>query len=164
MMRIQVGGLSDGVHKYHFEEKASEIGLGDGFQETVVVDATLEKTGHQYYLGTHIRTGGVFHCDRCVAEFTSVLSPSYHMLYVTEGTETSSFDPSELQIVPPGLNVIDITEDVRQVILLSVPLKLLCRDDCKGLCPHCGKDLNEGQCSCSDKEPDSRWDALRLLR
>ena len=45
--------------------------------------------------------------------------------------------------------VLDITEDIRQEILLTYPIKFLCRETCQGLCPRCGKDLNEGPCSCS---------------
>ncbi len=59
-------------------------------------------------------------------------------------------------------HVLDITELVRQAALVSVPLHPLCRPDCAGLCPTCGKDLNTGPCECVP-EPDPRWEELRSM-
>lgn len=62
--------------------------------------------------------------------------------------------------LPEG-DELDITEDLRAEMLLELPMNLLCSDECKGLCPHCGKNLNDGACACrDDKEPDIRWKAL----
>ena len=59
-----------------------------------------------------------------------------------------------------------LLEDLlREQVLLAVPLKVICREDCKGLCPHCGKNLNEeGACSCADELEDPRWAALKEIR
>ena len=58
-----------------------------------------------------------------------------------------------------------LLEDVlREQVLLALPLKVTCREDCKGLCVHCGQNLNEGQCSCSTAIEDPRWTALREIR
>jgi len=57
----------------------------------------------------------------------------------------------------------DLTEPVRQALLVEMPLKPLCREDCKGLCPQCGANLNEGPCDCVTETVDNRWLALREL-
>jgi len=57
----------------------------------------------------------------------------------------------------------DLTEPVRQAMLVEMPLKPLCREDCKGLCPQCGANLNEGPCDCVTETVDNRWLALREL-
>jgi len=58
-----------------------------------------------------------------------------------------------------------LLEDVlREQILLAVPLKAICKEDCRGLCPHCGKNLNAGQCSCEEPVEDPRWNALKEIR
>jgi uncharacterized protein len=59
-------------------------------------------------------------------------------------------------------NHMDLTEVVRQSILVAVPLHPLCRADCAGLCPRCGADRNAGPCDCAP-EPDPRWEGLRAL-
>jgi uncharacterized protein len=160
-MKIQIGSLSEGTHQYHFEAGATDIALGEGFPGPVVVDATVDKTGKQLFLRARLQTTGSFACDRCTAQFDLPLNPEYRMNYVTDEGDAEGFDPAEVKLFPPGLPIIDLTDDVRQTILLSVPLKLLCRRDCKGLCARCGKDLNSGPCSCPGEESDSRWASLR---
>ena len=86
------------------------------------------------------------------------------MYYVTGEGADSQIDPAELQIVPPGFSVIDLSEDVRQTVLLSVPLKLLCTENCKGLCPLCGRNLNSGTCTCTQGAVDTRWEQLIKLK
>ncbi len=59
--------------------------------------------------------------------------------------------------------VIDLAELFREETLLELPAKLVCFDGCLGLCPHCGKDLNEGKCACTGKEIDPRLAVLQAL-
>jgi len=60
-------------------------------------------------------------------------------------------------------HVLDIGEVLRQAVLLAVPIQVLCRPDCAGLCQTCGQDLNEGTCDCADEESDARWEQLSAL-
>jgi uncharacterized protein len=57
-----------------------------------------------------------------------------------------------------------LEDTLREQVLLALPLKTICREDCKGLCPLCGKNLNEIQCSCVDEVEDPRWSALKEIR
>jgi uncharacterized protein len=59
---------------------------------------------------------------------------------------------------------LELTEDVRQTVLVEIPWHPLCREDCRGLCPRCGVDRNATECGCDPGPRDSRWDALRELR
>jgi len=61
-------------------------------------------------------------------------------------------------------HVIDLTEVVRQELFVSQPVHVLCREDCLGLCPQCGHNLNFGPCSCNTSDIDSRWSALLALK
>jgi len=162
-MKIQVGGLSEGLHNFHLEAPAAELELGESFPAMVTVDVQIDKAGHQLILVGTVNTVRAFECDRCAAPFSRPLAGKYRMSYVQDGRETLELDPSEVQILPPGMNVVDIADDVRQIVLLSVPLKALCKLDCKGLCQRCGANLNETQCTCSDTTVDHRWDKLRSL-
>lgn len=56
---------------------------------------------------------------------------------------------------------IDVEDIVRTALILELPTRYLCEEDCKGLCPKCGKNLNSGECGCNTKERDSRWDVLK---
>ncbi len=160
-MKIQIGGLSEGLHRYQFQEQAATLALGDQFSDMVDIDAALQRNGRQLYLNASVRATGSFLCDRCAAPFTLPLRTTYQMYYVQDETDAGDIDPAEVQVIPPGLSSIDLAEDVRQMVLLAVPLKLLCRDDCRGLCTSCGADLNTGQCTCLQEPADTRWEALR---
>lgn len=162
-MKIPVAGLGEGVHEHRFDQPASSLGLGSEFSD-VHVDARLEKRPDELYLEARIRTAAQFVCDRCLAEFTRGLEPGYSMHYLHSEAEAARFDPAEVQVLAPGTPSIDLTEDVRQTVLVAVPLKLLCKESCKGLCPTCGKNLNDGSCTCRPEPQDSRWDALKTLR
>ncbi len=163
-MKIQLGGLSEGVHQYRFSIPGADLAIGPEFDRPVVVSATVEKTGNQVFLKASAEACCTFLCDRCLTEFEQVLTPHYRMIYVFEAAEADRFDPSEVQVISPALSVIDIAEDVRQTLLLSVPLKLLCSESCKGLCPRCGGNRNLVPCSCREEGSDQRWEALRKLR
>lgn len=163
-MKIQIGGMSEGTHEYRFRADAADIELGEGFGAPVEVLAVLVKTGKQIALEATVATTGTFACDRCTAPFTLQLRPSFRMFYVWDEAESEGLDSSEVQIIPAGLPVIELADDVRQTLMLSVPLKLLCREDCRGLCPRCGADLNHERCTCPAEETDSRWEGLHGFR
>jgi uncharacterized protein len=57
-----------------------------------------------------------------------------------------------------------LEDALREQVLLALPLKVICREDCRGLCPHCGTNLNIGQCSCAEPAEDPRWAALKDIR
>ena len=80
-----------------------------------------------------------------------------------EQTE-ATFDPQTVDEERYGGKQIDLSQAVREQILLSVPASPLCREDCKGLCPRCGKDLNDGDCGCDRKAIDPRWSALEGIQ
>lgn len=67
---------------------------------------------------------------------------------------------------PPGMETCDISEEVRTEITLALPMNLVCKDDCRGLCPECGADLNFEKCSCKPKSSRGSgvWDALDDLK
>lgn len=66
--------------------------------------------------------------------------------------------------VPTGSETVDLTADVREDILLNLPSFPLCSESCKGLCPECGKNLNEGPCGCVRKDGGNMWAALDELK
>lgn len=72
-------------------------------------------------------------CNRCLKEFESPLTKNIKLNYAIES-------PDE---------VLDIDQDIREEIILDYPIQSLCDARCRGLCPHCGKNLNEGKCNCS---------------
>jgi uncharacterized protein len=73
-------------------------------------------------------------------------------------------DDGEIRVLPANEVELDLGEPIREELVLAAPTYTLCDPECKGLCPHCGADLNETTCDCGAAEPDPRWDALRALK
>ncbi len=106
------------------------------------------------------RAGLVFHgaCDRCLTPYAKTYDiPLEHTLVTTlENEENDDY------ILLDNYQL-DLTDLVMADILLELPYKSLCREDCRGLCPMCGKDLNEGLCGCNRKSVDPRLAVLGQL-
>jgi uncharacterized protein len=162
-MKIQIAGLSEGIHSFRFREPVAEVGLREEFHGDVTVDATLEKSGRQLFLKAEVKATGEFTCDRCTVPFSLPLQAVYQTYYVWDPKDADLMAETEVQVIPMGLPVIDLADDVRQTMVLAVPLKLLCSADCQGLCVRCGADLNKESCTCPPEGMDARWDTLRGL-
>ena len=93
-------------------------------------------------------------CARCLAPVKRAFSIEIDLSVVTAPTE------SDEDVILAEGQKIDLGTFVTETVLLNLPLRLLCREDCKGLCPKCGKDLNTGDCECDHKEIDPRLAGL----
>lgn len=102
-------------------------------------------------------------CDRCGKQTEKSFRREFaHLLVRQLSDEQEAATLDEEYIVVPD-EQLDLDELLREDILLDLPTKYLCRDDCKGLCPKCGKDLNEGDCGCDRREIDPRLEILKSL-
>ncbi len=156
-MKINISNLSEGVHEYDFEESPSSIKLDERFSKPVFVRVGLEKRRRQLFLTGHVETVGRFVCDRCLDDFDSAVKVDYRMTYVYDESDAGEVDRDELTVIHSSTNEIKIDEDVKDYVVLAVPLKLLCKDDCAGLCGTCGANLNRETCDCSKKETVSDY-------
>ena len=107
-------------------------------------------------------------CARCLEPVPQRIRREFELLYrplgADAGRDELSVTDAEAEIgyyQGEGLLLEDV---LREQVLLALPLKITCRDDCKGLCPQCGKNLNLDQCSCSTDVEDPRWAALKEVR
>ncbi len=134
------------------------VGQG-GFSEPVSVDATVSHLAGIVLIDYTVSYTLHLHCDRCLAPFDRAESQSFSHELVTTGSESGE---GETALVIPNMRL-DIEDMVQTDLFLTFPMKFLCREDCKGLCPQCGKDLNQGECDCKQSERDPRWSALDNL-
>ena len=106
-------------------------------------------------------------CARCVEPVKMPLDGDFDLIFRPQDADADareraiSLDETEIGYYEKsGLLLEDV---VREQVLLSLPGRILCQPDCKGLCPRCGQNLNQGQCSCEDTPADPRWNALAGL-
>ena len=139
----------------------SDLRYGESYpvSEPVEASGVVRNTA-----GVLVMTGSVhttIHgvCDRCAADFDSYVEFPIDVVLVTELSNEENEDEG---VFPLEGDSADLEDIVRSVFVLNLDSKLLCKPDCKGLCCRCGKNLNEGPCSCQ-KELDPRFAALKQL-
>jgi len=160
---VNISKLSEGTHRYSFEVRPENLSLDARFVEMIAVDATIDKTGRQFFLKSEIRTKAALICDRCLAEFQNELAARYRIVYLSDQLTAKEEEDAEIQFLSPDANLLDLGEDVRQFLVLAIPQKILCREECEGLCPECGTNRNVKSCKCAATESDPRWDALKKI-
>jgi uncharacterized protein len=106
-------------------------------------------------------------CARCLAEASLAISDDLMYLYYSRGVVPGKNTqlPSDEGYLPVETDelgrTLNLADQVWESLLVLLPLKLLCREDCAGLCQYCGADLNEGPCACKPQEGDFRFGSLR---
>ncbi len=171
-MRIEVDRLSERGEAFAHTYAPDELTLdeeGLSLTTPVSVEGRATRKGTQVRLRGRIRTTVEVACDRCLRPVPFNVEEEFDARLEPAGTETPTEELAELQ--PEDLDVsvyegdaVEVDELVREQILLALPTRLHCREDCKGLCPTCGADLNETTCACEHKEIDPRWAGLAALK
>ena len=108
-------------------------------------------------------------CSRCLSPFLLPLKLSIEEEYISTvdvntGEQLKMAGVDEDVFIIDEQHILDLQEAVRQYEVASMPIKPLCREDCVGLCPVCGVNLNEGHCDCKSETQDPRWEALLKLQ
>lgn len=106
------------------------------------VQARLTGDGEIVFSG-HVTTVITHQCGRCLEYFDK---------------------PADLrfqQVVTPDQPEVEMNGEIRETLLIDLPVRAICRENCKGICPTCGKNLNNGSCACPAAPADSRWNALK---
>jgi uncharacterized protein len=178
-MLIEIAELE--LHPIDFQEEfpPDAIDLGADVRQMSVLKASGRAQLVEEHHGKHkviqdIRLQGdlatrlELSCARCLEPVAQNVARAFDLLYRPLGTDAGNAELSvtaaEAEIgyyQGEGLLLEDV---LREQVLLAVPLKVICREDCKGLCPTCGKNRNNELCSCAAPAGDPRWEALKDLR
>ena len=139
----------------------SDLRYGTSFpvSEPVVASGIVRNTAGVLMMTGSITTCIHGICDRCASEFDREIDFPIDVVLVTELANEENEDE---WVFPLEGDSADLDDIVRTVFVLNLDSKLLCDEDCKGLCCRCGKNLNDGPCSCQ-KELDPRFAALKQL-
>ena len=160
-MRLKIGdrekalGFKDG---FRFETSAEVLDISEAdarFRGQLVVEGTLENTGGSFRVLGEVHATRAFICDRCLAEVEAQerypFTEDFHRDCAADDLDANEF----------GDDGIDLAPLVRDVVIAALPIRNLCRPDCKGLCPKCGADLNQGDCGCDREVTDPRLAVLK---
>lgn len=116
----------------------------------------------RYYWHGSIEGDVSLACSRCLGDAGAHVTDDTLLIFAEPGSDVVVDDP-DVFLLDQGSYLLDLRPALREQWLLNVPGYALCREDCKGLCPTCGAELNLGPCDCASTA-DSRWTALRKLQ
>ncbi len=101
-------------------------------------------------------------CARCLKPFDKTIETNFEAVLLQQLDETVEDESDEIRLkITDGC--VDLEEIIKQMIYLSLPMKSLCKEDCKGICPNCGVNLNYEECKCENNLTDPRFDKLKDL-
>ena len=138
----------------------SDVDIYYGFplKKPVKYHGTVSNSSSMVNLNLQIDFEVCAPCDRC-----GVLASECHSVTIDKSLAASlQRQESDTIIVVPDMRL-EVDELVYSEVILNLPTKHLCKEDCKGLCQKCGKNLNEGKCGCDSSDPDPRFEKLREL-
>lgn len=171
--RVDLRGLKVGTHPLVLGGDAAALTV-DPQKSAVLEDFRFE--GSLVWTPEDRRVRGSLHgnlaakCDRCLCRFRGVVDAELDVpVYIAEGgsgrkggADVVEGDEEFVRVGPEDPEL-DLAGAFRAAALLDVPIKNVCREDCRGLCPQCGANRNEESCECATEKTDPRWDALRGL-
>ena len=170
-MRIELDKLEGKSAKFAHTYGPDELVLDDEHMRLIEppqVTARINRSDHEVRVSGQITARAELDCDRCLKGIEVPIEASFDVSYVAAQDYVET-DAAELQAEDLSLSVyedqaIEVDDLVREQVLLALPTRALCTEDCKGLCPICGANRNEMSCECEAAETDPRWKALKDLR
>ena len=171
-MRIEVEKLNEAGAPFTAVYAPDELQLEDELTRLVSeakLSGRASKWREQVRLRGTIDASVEVRCDRCVTPVIAPVNAEFDVTYVPAEVLTTDAEATELQeddltFATYEGDTLDIEELAREQLLLALPTRHLCREDCKGLCLTCGEDLNTQSCHCEQQETDPRWAALAALK
>ena len=166
-MVIPLNKLKDGVHEFRATSCAAGLGIDeDVFAADISTVITVDKRGLNYYIIIMSETAATFCCDRCLEKFDMEIKNKSRILYTKDESLVDSISKEKegVRFIKPDDIEIDFSDNIKQFLMLEVPYKKLCDEECRGLCAKCGQNLNLGKCDCGDDYIDPRWEKLKDLK
>jgi len=150
LLQVDITELPEGETALSGVVTSEELGFQDDdllLLSLVGVDIRLQKLGPKILADGEVRVEAEMTCGRCLERYRLPLAGRMVIQYVPadEAREMEGDGEGEVELVVPYQGkIVDLADDVRQTVVLSAPMKRLCRPDCRGLCPTCGANLNTG--------------------
>ena len=169
-MRIELANLEGGKGNFAHSYQPGELVLDD---ERLRIAGAAQVSGKIDQDGPRVKVSGSVEglvqveCDRCLKTVDVPVNSRFNLEYVSpeeyESQHAVELSEDELELSVFDGKAIDIDALVAEELMLAAPDQVLCKSDCKGLCPVCGTDRNSNDCGCETAEVDPRWTVLKGL-
>jgi DUF177 domain-containing protein len=169
-VRIELASLEGAKGTFAHSYAEGELVLEEARLHLVqppIVSGEIRQKGRRVHVAGRVIGRVQVECDRCLKLIELPVDSSFKLEYVTredyQAQQAVELTEDDLDLTVFDGEGIDIDALVTEEILLTVPDHLLCKDDCKGICPRCGADKNSQDCGCETAEVDPRWAGLKEL-
>ena len=164
MLPLNIANMACGHYEEPREASAADLNLHEReeFQAPITMVIRIDKASDELIVTIDWQTMISGSCDRCAEPLQTPLSDTLSVVYTYDPQERGEED-EEVLLISESTRQVDLTDHLRQSLILALPLKLLCREECKGLCSRCGANLNNESCSCPPDPVDPRWEKLEQL-
>lgn len=139
-IKFNIGSLNDGSQTLELISDEKELNLDEGFlKEPVKIKLELFKTTHQLDLKANIKGTVFLECDRCLDRFEKKIDTSFELIFVQQTHREEAFSEEEIRTYSPHMKSVDITTDIKEAVILTVPMKKLPEEKPDGSCSWCGR-------------------------
>lgn len=170
-MRIELDKLEGNKSAFAHTYEAGEIVLDEEtarLVEAPQINGRITRSGQEVRLQGTVTARAEVECDRCLKTVAVPIETDFDVTYIPavdyERAATAELQEEDLSVSVFDGEAIDIDDLVREQVLLALPPRMLCGEECRGLCPVCGADRNQSDCACAPKEIDPRWAGLAGLK
>lgn len=172
-MKILVSQITETPKEVSFTEGTEELNRLYGaeardfsFPESLDVHVAYYRSGPELFFQGRIGAKVEGHCSRCLKIYSFPLTKEFDFVLApdTRSAKTRELNQDELGLSFYSEDEIQLTPFIREQVLLALPTRPLCDEDCRGLCPACGVDLNEDSCRCSSSKGDPRMAIFRDIK
>jgi len=163
-MKIPILHLPDGIHVFEQTINSESLNFSgsDVYPYPLEIKAEVNKFEKNILCKVHLKTVAHYTCNRCLEMFDNPLEFGFELLF-RSGKDRLETDEEDVINLPPETVEVDLSERIIENLILEIPMKVICKEDCKGICPGCGANLNQEACRCSEQPKDPRWEKLRDL-
>ncbi|HWA07758.1 MAG TPA: DUF177 domain-containing protein [Ignavibacteria bacterium] len=139
-IKINIGSLNDGSQILDITSDAKELGLQEGFvKDPLNIKLDLFKTTHQLDIKACIQGIIFLECDRCLENFEKAFTASFELVFVQQSLREEAINEDYIRTYSPHMKSVDITTDIKEAVILTVPMKKLPDEKPDGSCSWCGR-------------------------
>lgn len=164
LLKDHVGAMRD----YQLHEEITELDPSLKPLTALNGNVDLIRTNDGILVRANLYTNVELTCSRCLTQFATPVRLKIDEEFlpsidITTGARVAKTDDTDEATMIDIHHLLDLSEVVRQDLMLALPIVPICRNDCQGLCASCGQNLNEGDCDCTEEQLDPRFAALKQL-
>jgi len=179
-MRVQIDDLNENGLSLAFEEGAESFpALGEiaaknecAFLVPLSIRILMQRAGDMFVAIGSFDTRIRFACSRCLEPFDAPFASEFNLTFIQQLPEADDssrqaeieLTAEEIGLIPFQGDEIDLRDAIQEELVMALPMRTHCRPDCKGFCPHCGADLNQGNCGCKRKFVNPQFAVLKGLK